>query len=356
MTDTILYIHYGRYDPNNRGINTTIERLSKKGELTILTRGVTRGEEFRHITFCPLIFSPFYKIVRFFFEREESPWPFMMILFMVLKNRPKIVYYREPKYIKIIPLIKMLSKNIGIHVDIRENPAMHFKRNVGTLQKISKYINQYYAVSSEIKTLLQKQYRAVNVDVLYSLPSSEFLSNRKTFSPRKKGLVRFCFFGYIKENREIHLFSDRLNQLAADYATCFHLYGPVKHRAYLKRILSECPIAEYRGVIPYKSAAEILSNYDIGVLTNEVNDNSKYTIPGKFWEYLSCGMAIISNERPSIVPFIESHDIGWVARCPEDWDNSILKALTDVEELTKKKRNSIRFFKKVCKEQRKIFV
>ena len=134
--------------------------------------------------------------------------------------------------------------------------------------------------------------------------------------------IKICFFGDIKIDREIHLCSDALKKLPKELNYKFDLYGNVIHENYLKKITDNAKNKKitYKGILSYEKASRVISKYDLAVLTNQINRNSKYTIPGKFWEYLSCGLPIISNNRPSLEAYFKNYDIGWFLKNPREWN------------------------------------
>ena len=101
----------------------------------------------------------------------------------------------------------------------------------------------------------------------------------------------------------------------------------------------------------YEKASRVISKYDLAVLTNQINRNSKYTIPGKFWEYLSCGLPIISNNRPSLEAYFKNYDIGWFLKNPREWNFFLRKIINGKEKLFKKKKNSLKLFNMTLENQ-----
>ena len=136
----------------------------------------------------------------------------------------------------------------------------------------------------------------------------------------------------------------------------FDIYGEVIDKDYLKKITNNnCNLnINYKGILDYNKAPSILCNYDIAILTNEININSKYTIPGKFWEYLSCGLPIISNNRPTLKQFFKNNDIGWFVKTPKELDDCLKRLIEGKEKLSNKKNNSLKLFNKILNNQKNL--
>lgn len=361
MNKKILILLNRPFDFNDRSTLTTIERLERDNSLNFLSQGIVKNKKFNHFIFIPKLINKFIgnsffsNILLNIFETHRLPLSYLKIFYIFWKVKPDILYLRELKY--LIPCLiikKYLKRNIFLHLDIRENPiTQNQSKFLNNLLKNNSYlIDEVSTISSPLKNLLVKKYNFKKkiINCFFTLPTKNFIPKLKYIRDYKQSQpIKFCFFGDIKKDRNIHFFSDVLNKLPKNLKYNFDIYGNVIDEAYLNIITNNnCnPNINYKGILDYNKASSILRNYDIAVLTNEININSKYTIPGKFWEYLSCGLPIISNNRPSLKGFFENYNIGWFFKTSKELKNCLKKIIEKKENLTSKKNNSLRLFNKI---------
>lgn len=368
MNKKILILLNRAFDFNDRSTLTTIERLERNNYLNFLTQGTVKNKKFNHFFFIPKLITKFIgngffsNILFSIFETHRLPLSYLKIFYVCWKVKPDILYLRELKY--LIPCLiikKYLKNNIFLHLDIRENPSTQnqgkFLNNF--LKNNSYLIDEVSTISYPLKNLLVKKYnfKKKKINCFFTLPT-------KNFNPRLKHLknykysqtINFCFFGDIKKDRNIHFFSDVLKKLPKNFKYNFDIYGNAIDKVYLNKITDNNynPNINYKGILAYNKASSILQNYDIAVLTNEINSNSKYTIPGKFWEYLSCGLPIISNNRPSLKGFFKNYNIGWFVKTPKELKNCLKKIIENKEKLTNKKNNCLKLFNKIFNDNKNL--
>lgn len=368
MNKKILILLNRKFNFNDRSILNTIERLKKDNYLTFLTQGTLKNKKFNHFFFVPKFINKFIGNGFFsnnlsnIFETSRLPLSFLKILYVYWKVKPDILYLRELKYLIPCLIIKKYKKNnIFLHLDIREHPRTQnqgrFLNNF--LKNYSYLIDEVTTNSNSLKNLLVKKYniKKKNINCLFSLPTKNFISNLKYIKDYKYSQqLNFCFFGDIKRDRYIHFFSNALKKIPKKTRYSFDIYGEVIDKDYLKKITNNnCnPNINYKGILDYNKASSILCNYDIAILTNEININSKYTIPGKFWEYLSCGLPIISNNRPTLKRFFKNNDIGWFVKTPKELDDCLKRLIEGKEKFSNKKNNSLKLFNKILNNQKNL--
>ena len=368
MKQKILIILNREFNFNDRSILNTIERFEKNKIINFLTLGNKDNKKFEHFFFIPSFLEKYFKksiVLNFFFrlfESQKLPFSYIRILNIIWKVDPDILYIRELKYLVASIIVKKyIKRDLILHLDLREHPESQDQGKI-----LNKLLNFFFYLfdevttnSQQLKDLLIKKYNfnPKKIKCLFSLPTKNFipkikyLKNHDHTSP-----LKFVFFGDIKKDRKIHLFSNALYKLDKKIKYSFDIYGSIINKDYLnsKILDNKNPNIKYCGELNYDVAGSILTKYDVAILTNEINNNSKYTIPGKFWEYLSCGLPIMSNNRPSLEFYFKNNDIGWFIETNQSWNDYLRKIIERKENLINKKKNSLKLFNLVLNNQSRL--
>lgn len=65
--------------------------------------------------------------------------------------------------------------------------------------------------------------------------------------------------------------------------------------------------------LPYDEMLEYTKISDLGLTLDKGGSlNYEYSLPNKLFDYIQCGLPILSSERPLIKELIEEHEIGWI--------------------------------------------
>lgn len=96
----------------------------------------------------------------------------------------------------------------------------------------------------------------------------------------------------------------------------FSGYGPLEEG--LKNLAVELNLSQkiiFRGRYSPADAVEILTGYDIGIITYEdVVKNNLYSSPNKLFDYAMAGLAVVSSDLPFINAVLKENDFGEVYR------------------------------------------
>ena len=175
------------------------------------------------------------------------------------------------------------------------------------------------------------------------------LSNYGIFEPQK-GRVKFVFQGNFSLNRGLEFVlscwaEHKLNSFADLY-----LIGPDnRHKQYLIELSRNFEILDNgvyfpESVSPFLLIQNLL-NYDVGIIPYPPIDfNFKFCCPNKLSQYMSAGLAILSNQLPFVNEIIDKGGIG--LHYQEDDPNSFKRAfdrMIDFNQLTKFKKASKEF-------------
>jgi len=68
---------------------------------------------------------------------------------------------------------------------------------------------------------------------------------------------------------------------------------------------------KFMGFVPYRELRGVLRNYDVGIVFYAKDRiNQIYCSPGKLFEYLSCGLAVVASDNPGIEGIVKANNVG----------------------------------------------
>jgi hypothetical protein len=100
--------------------------------------------------------------------------------------------------------------------------------------------------------------------------------------------------------------------------------------------------------VPRDSLPATLRSYDAGIVmypvTPQRDINSQFAAPNKLYEYMACGLAIITSNNPSL-SFVARDGLGWLMKTTESVEVSqILREVCSTESLPSHRQNSYSLF------------
>lgn len=131
--------------------------------------------------------------------------------------------------------------------------------------------------------------------------------------------------------------------IASDARVSLTLYGLVypAFQERLDRLLCEAEEAgkkvRYGGLLPYAEVRKVLFEHDVGVCLYRGNRlNERYCAPGKLYQYLSAGLAVIVPDFPGMRNLLSRYEVG-VAASPTS-----VRSITEAVETLAGDRNGLR--------------
>ncbi|MFP4454135.1 MAG: glycosyltransferase family 4 protein, partial [Desulfobacterales bacterium] len=251
-------------------------------------------------------------------------------------------------------LIASKGLQIPVYLDMRENlpatyaqpPAHKYFWRMFRLDFLSKlyersmlpYFNHIFTSTKELGENIQKQYgiKPIQQSVLENYPSRVFISQAQQALSKKNIActehVRLVFAGGIGENRGVQDIINALKLIEEKKDDCkisFDIIGEGPYIDSLKRLVRELELfhsVKFIPLLPPSKVAEALANYDIGVCSYFLNQQTHHTLPGKLFEYMAVGLPVLSSARRPVVRIIEKYNCGLIYhnRDPEEIASKIL--------------------------------
>ncbi len=108
------------------------------------------------------------------------------------------------------------------------------------------------------------------------------------------------YLGIIQENR---VNFDMIKYLAKkNLDKSIVLIGPIWDKTH-EKLLNEHSNIYLLGKKTYKDAPDYINQFDVGIIPHLVNDFIKYTCPMKIYEYLACGIPVVTTDTPGVEQF-----------------------------------------------------
>jgi len=135
---------------------------------------------------------------------------------------------------------------------------------------------------------------------------------------RKKSLpggpLRAVYLGALLPDRCCEEVIKAFTGISPDVASCdFIGFGAPAYEQKLKGLLAGLKITHVRFLPPVKHSEmfESLAQYDAGLAFYEnINLNQYYCAPNKIYDYLACGVPVISNDYPGLKKVLEDNRVG----------------------------------------------
>ncbi len=160
----------------------------------------------------------------------------------------------------------------------------------------------------------QKMYKSkAEHFLLENLPQGS-AGTRLADKNRSGGPLRAVYLGALLPDRCCEEVIKAFAGIPPEIASCdFIGFGAPADEQSLKDLLSELKIAHVRFLPPVKHSEmfEVLTQYDAGLAFYEnINLNQYYCAPNKIYDYLACGVPVISNDYPGLKKVLEDNRVG----------------------------------------------
>lgn len=106
----------------------------------------------------------------------------------------------------------------------------------------------------------------------------------------------------------------------------FQLIGRVEHQPI--RELRRFPNLELAGEVSYERLPELVAGFDVGLIPFHITPLTRATNPIKLYEYLSCGLPVVSSRLPEVERF---GSLVYLAESSEDFPRCLARALAETD-------------------------
>lgn len=295
--------------------------------------------------FLPIPYNPFWK---------------KSLIKLIEELNPDLIINRE---IILADISGKLAKkyNIPIIIDMAENyPAamklwkkysnsflkrlIYHKIDLPTwLERESlKYMNGVIVVCDENGERIKDKYNYKNkIVTIYNTPSKDFF-NFKRFELNRE-FTTIAYHGYINYERNLE---KCLNVGRKFEKLRFEVWGSGIILEELMLKFKDFSNIEFKGEYKLSDLKEIIQNTDIGILPYSLNEHIHNTISNKLFDYMACGIPILTSEANAMINLINKYEIGYY----RDFENedSIYNTFSEISKLEwqSKGKNGFNIFQK----------
>ena len=338
-------VYHGPY-PYNRGIDqlaTGILGIGHKPEILCRSNShyghldrfggaqlhyVTNGMKFYHFPF--------------------NPWWRNIIIKIARNRRWKTIIVRET--LLSWPVLSAAIKlGIPAMIDMRENLSAMYSigqaknifqsllRSKALVQKYERIMvprfDHVFTVSKELREWAMSSLKLDNnkISVLSNFPSHEFMNLAEQALAqinRPKNIIRLVYAGNIKESKGIGSIVKAMPILLLKQPCVrLRIIGEGPYLPKLKKIAKTLDInwaLEYFPMLNMKELTHALAECHVGIEACPPGELTNQTLPGKLFEYMALGLAIISSARRSVERVMLD------AKCGNIFNDSTPRKISDI--------------------------
>jgi len=246
-------------------------------------------------------------------------------------RKPKLIYDVHEYTPALSPTARGINK---LFDGLYKKLIVHFEKQA------LKYVDYTITVSEAIKNYLLSQNRFIQTEVIYNC--SVFpISQEPERCVEHKDKVIICHEGTLSLRRGLKRMVEVMKVLKEAHGNKVELLiiGRIgdKERRYLDQKLKEYNLHDTiscTGWLPYEKVGQAISQADIGIIFSEPTENIMLGggLGNKVFNYMRCGLAIVSVEVPERSRIILETQCGLVVREPStETLSEALSALIDDE-------------------------
>lgn len=282
------------------------------------------NKTFRLISFIKLVFQYCYTILpnRALFYHGHNYYVAWILYLSCRLHKGKFIFDQHEIFWE--------DKNIASKMGVRVEKYLNLKANllISPSDDRANLLNNYYG--SKYRLVLNN-YPSVN-DHGKSIENN-ILSEQLYLGTNKK-IILFTGLLSIKTRLQ-HKVIESLRLLPEEIVFVIIGFGHDHEIQYLKKIANENKVNHrvyYLGPIPNKILNKYILCCDIGIcLLSDDNIAHHYHALNKFYDYVSCGLAILTSDFPTFQKEINLNPVGRIGKtCNQNDPQSIAQALLDM--------------------------
>jgi len=272
--------------------------------------------------------------------RRERPVVWVRLLRRVLGLRPDVVHFHDPELLLLVPALRLaFGSQVKIVYDVHE----YFVDSLAGKYWIPRLLRPL--VRSAARLMEQLLVRGVDgivcavegqrplysgfkgpIAVVRNLPHARLFQDARPHPALDVGGFRLIYVGLILPKRGIDVLLEAMRRLRERGATDVYLFlvGPPTSPVYVEQIREFIRAhgltrqVRWLDAVPYHELKHYLAAADVGLAPGLVT--LQYRNPGistKLFEYMLCGLPVVSADYPHRRVYIEEGNCGLVVP-PED--------------------------------------
>lgn len=257
-----------------------------------------------------------------------------------IKNfAPAIIHLHDPELLLITPLLRFVG--FEVVYDMHENFYRELDdKPISRASKISqkfvwkileKFVLRHLMVVFAEQSYARDFQFVKKQLVVQNFPSAISYNRRSPPSPTPHPRPRFVYLGTISEDRGALKMIEALELAFGKFDFELHYIGDITDpyvAGYLHKKFKESSNLIFHGYQSMHNAWKICSDCDVGLAILDPKANYIESYPTKLFEYLICGLPIITSNFPLYRNLVEGYNIG---RCVNPNDiNNIIESVKEI--------------------------
>lgn len=154
---------------------------------------------------------------------------------------------------------------------------------------------------------IRKEYRYENyIETIYNTPSLNFFDFKRFEQDRD--YITISYHGYINTERNL----ERVLNVGSKFNNLkFDIWGDGVLLEELTNKFAKFDNITFHGAYKLENLNNIIRSTDIGILPYSLNDHIHNTLSNKMFDYMACGIPVLTSQAKSMVNFIDKYDIGY---------------------------------------------
>ena len=264
-------------------------------------------------------------------RRRQRPLTWWRLLRQVLRLRPDVVHFHDPELLLLVPLLRLrFGRRVKLVYDVHE----YFVDSLANKHWIPPRLRP--AVAAVARRLERRLVRGVDglllavdgqralhphfrgpVAVVRNLPVARLFEDAVPEPALDVPGLRLIYVGLILPQRGIDTLLEALGLLRRQGIDDVHLFlvGPETSRDYLDELDAIAPQEQVHrlGYVPHDRLKHYLANAHVGLVPGR--HTAQYTRPNiatKLFEYMLCGLPILTVDNPHWQQYVEEGQCGLV--------------------------------------------
>jgi glycosyltransferase involved in cell wall biosynthesis len=258
--------------------------------------------------------------------------------------RPDYIHLHDPELLLISPIFKLLG--FRVIYDMHENFARELDDKPltwlnRTLQKFVWRVIEAFILSRITIVFAEKSYqkhfntRGTGM-VVQNFPRKKSVAKRFAPSEKCNSKPKFVYLGTISLDRGAVKMIESLERTFGANNYELHLIGDIpdpKLAVELGSLFSSYPDVKFHGYKSMVEAWDICKSCDVGLAILDAKHNYVESYPTKLFEYLICGLPIVTSNFELYRGLVEGNSIGYCVD-PDD-ENDVSNALRNVVDIAR---------------------
>jgi glycosyltransferase involved in cell wall biosynthesis len=277
-----------------------------------------------------------------------------LMVWTVLRWAPDlVVVFTWRPFLIALPICRLLGLRLVYYQTEFTEPLSRARQEglvVRSLLKIEtacvRAANKVYSVEPHRSRLMKTKYALTSTpSFIYNCPR---LRTPQGTPSRGDRTLKIVYAGGINRNSGILDALLALSTLPGDFS--IDCYGPVESEidAVFNNCIQSDPRFSYHGVVSYPLLQTRLPTFDVGLVTYRATTiNQVYCSPGKLFEYMAAGVAVLCSDLPSLKRVIRESNAGLCFSDISTLLQLVSRLMLDPHVVTDLKGNAIEAHKRV---------